>query len=558
MSYLKTLLLAIVYASAASSSPLLGLPSSAPSSSSPSSVPAAPVPAGQISLPTAPDPDFASTAQARRQIAAPRFDAANSVRALNSKYSRYYRRSASLGHPTHLPGDAPPLLHRRRRLDSRSLAELAQREEDEAREKRLLGTVGDILAGTTGLLGGVVGTLGAVLFDTNWGVAIASTSNEQADNEFITTIGVGTPSQPLKVVFDTGSSDTWVYSPACCYANDHKFFRPSASTTYSNRTLQNGKPVRARPGQSGQPWSVSYGGGYTTSSGYIGIDNITLGDSSNTAYPPLQASEVPVALLTSISGASRESRGMEGLVGLTPSTASETDGGWTTPMEKLITDRKIAAPYLSATLVRANRDTGRGGGGRYVLGAVDTAAVRSGENVAWVNTTSTFYWGTDYSTMRMGSVDIIPSNTVRRIIIDTGSTLLNLPSAIASNANKLIKGAWYDNASGIWAVPCQTGDPTYEAALDPSARTPPYWLDIAGSTFGIPAMDLVFSPTTPVFPANSTSSTNYCYSSIQIGPDAVSIVGGTFLKNHMVTFDWGPAPFRNRRMGFANRTDSPI
>ncbi|CAD6889337.1 unnamed protein product [Tilletia controversa] len=533
--FLKTVLIALVYASSTSSQLVYAAPANTA--------------AGQILLPASPDPAFAASAEARRQIAAPRFDAADSVRALNAKYNRYFRRTASLGYPSHLPGDAPPLLHRRRRA-------LAERNDD-VHDKRLL-DLGGVLAGTTDLLGNVVGSLGAVLFDSKWGIAIASTSNEQADNEWLTTLGVGTPSQNLQVVFDTGSSDTWVYSPACCYSDNHRFFQPAVSPTYSNRTLQNGKPVRARPGQAGQPWSVSYGGGYTTSSGYVGIDNVTLGDSNVLGYPPLQAAEVPIALLTSISGASRESRGMEGLVGFAPSIASDTDGGWTTPMEKLITSGKLAGPYLSATLARADRATGRGGGGRYVFGAIDTAAVRDGESVAFIPTTSTFYWGTNYGTMRMGSIDIIPSNTARRIIVDTGSTLLNFPVAIAANANKLIKGAWYDDRTGVWAVPCQTGDPTYEASLDPSLRTPPYWLDIANSTFGVPPADMVFSPNTPIFPANSTSSINYCYSSIQVGPDAVSIVGGTFLKNHMVTFDYGPAPFRNRRMGFANRTDSAI
>ncbi|KAK0518529.1 hypothetical protein OC834_007701 [Tilletia horrida] len=515
-------------------------------------------PNGQIALSTSSDPGFGSTPDARRRIAAPRFDAAESVTALKAKYRKSFRKRASLGAPgssSHLPADAPFLLHRRRRLNDE---QQQQQQQQQQQEKRLLNTVGSLLGGTTDLLGGVVGVLGTILFDGQFGIAVASTSNEQSDNEWLTTFGVGTPSQELQIVLDTGSSDTWVYSPACCYASNHDFFKPALSSTYSNRTVVNGKAVRARPGQPGQPWSLTYGSGYSTSSGYVGIDNVTLGDTSNLGSPPLQAAEVPIALITSITGQSRAGRGMEGLVGLAPSVLSDTEGGWTTPMEKLILDGKVAAPYLSATLGRADRTTGKGGGGRYLIGAIDNAAIRSGESVAWVDTTSQYYWGTSYDGMRMGSTDIVPSTTVRRVILDTGSALLNLPAAIAANANTLIKGAWYDNNSGVWVVPCRTGDPTYEASLDPAVRTPAYWLDIAGSSFGVPSLDLVFSPTTPLFPANATSAVDYCYSAIQVGPDAVSIVGGSFFKNHMVTFDWGPAPFRTRRMGFANRTDSPI
>ncbi|KAK0552522.1 hypothetical protein OC845_001666 [Tilletia horrida] len=517
---------------------------------------AAPASAGQIVLSTNPDPGFGSTADARRRIAASRFDAASSIGALKAKYnnanSRLFMRSPGAASSSHSsPSDTGPLfLHRRRRLDQ-------EERDQEEHDKRLLGLVGGLLNGVSSTLNGVVGALGTVLFDGQWGIALASTSNQEADNEWLTTLGIGTPTQQLQVVLDTGSPDTWVYSPSCCYQRNHNFFNPLTSLTYANRTVQNGQAVRAAPGTPGQSWSITYGNGYSGASGYVGIDNLTIGDSSNLSNPPLTAAALPVALLTGIQGTSRANRQMEGLVGLTPGFTSDTDGGWTTIMEKLITDGKVANPYLSATLTRANRTTGTGGGGRYIFGAVDTAAVRSGQSVAWINVTSTYYWGTNYQTMRVGNVDIVPSSltpNLRRVIIDTGSALMNLPSPIASGANKQIAGSWYDNTNSIWVIPCQTGESGYEA----TTQNPSYWLDIAGSSFGVAPVDYVFSPNTPIWPANATSSTSYCYSAFQVGPDAISIIGGTFLKNHMVTFDWGPPPFRTRRMGFANRTDVAI
>ncbi|KAL9934534.1 hypothetical protein V8E36_006309 [Tilletia maclaganii] len=506
---------------------------------------------GLISLGADNDPGFASTADARRRIAAPRFDAAESVNALKAKYNKFLRsRAPGLSSSGHLPADAPPLLHRKKRQLIAAL-EAAERDDEEDPEKRLLTLL-------NGLLNAVFGALSTILFDGKFGIAVASTSNEEADNEWLTTLGVGTPPQNLQVVLDTGSPDTWVYSPSCCYQNDRNYFKPSRSLTYSNRTVVAGQAVRARPGKPGQKWSVTYGNGYSTANGYVGIDNLTLGDSNNLRNPPLQAAELPIALITSMTGSSRAGRAMEGLVGLTPSITSDTDGGWTSPMERLISTGKLAQPYLSATLGRADRATGKNGGGRYLFGAVDNSAIRDGESVAWVNTTSTYYWGTNYDSMRMGSTNIVPPNTVQRIIIDTGSALLNLPSAITQNANNLIKGSYYDGNSGVWLVPCKVGDADYEASLADADKTLSYWLGIAGSSFGVSPLDMVFSPNTPLVPANATSSTDYCYSAFQVGPNAVSIVGGSFLKNHMVTFDFGPPPFTARRIGFANRTDAPI
>jgi hypothetical protein len=58
------------------------------------------------------------------------------------------------------------------------------------------------------------------------------------NNEYVGTIGVGTPPQYLTVVFDTGSSDVWFPSHVCTTCGKHKYFDNTLSSTYRAVTGQ--------------------------------------------------------------------------------------------------------------------------------------------------------------------------------------------------------------------------------------------------------------------------------------------------------------------------------
>lgn len=418
------------------------------------------------------------------------------------------------------------------------------------------------------LIDEVVSTASNLLLqhDEGWGITVAKTENEKQDNEWLVEAGFGTPAQTLKVIIDSGSPDAWSYSPQCCYASNHSHFDPAKSSTFSNRTVSNGKQARAQAGQPGTTWNITYGSGSTTS-GYLGIDTVSFANGG------LSIDNVTTALATAITGSSRASRGLEGILGIQPSVVqlSVYSGGVNSPFEQAVRAKKLKKPYLTATFVKANRRTGRGGGGRYTFGSVDRAALRG--EMTWVNTTSANFWGLSFDAVRVGDTNVSTSaNPARRMIVDTGSALVLFDGSTVDAINAQIYGSIKRNATTggssaattttPWLVPCDTGLIEYEARLPASKRNKPWYVKLGGRNFGVPVQDFVFWPLQPVPKASyngTDASPPMCISAFQPTSAPFAVLGDVFLKNHVVTFDTGVPganyTFSGRRIGFGNRVD---
>ena len=90
---------------------------------------------------------------------------------------------------------------------------------------------------------------------------------DYSDNQYVGTIGIGSPPQSFRVIFDTGSSDIWVPALACVRGcGHHPRFNPNASTSF--------QPVLR--GDSGETtsFSLTYGSGAVR--GSVAKETVTL------------------------------------------------------------------------------------------------------------------------------------------------------------------------------------------------------------------------------------------------------------------------------------------
>nr|DAD24981.1 TPA_asm: hypothetical protein HUJ06_026445 [Nelumbo nucifera] len=110
--------------------------------------------------------------------------------------------------------------------------------------------------------------------------------------EYIVKVGFGTPTQYVTLLFDTGSSLTWIQCQPCaisCYQQLEPIFDPSNSSSYSSipcDSVQCSQLVGPHPCNSTSKciYLMKYMGNFT-SIGYLGVDTLTI---SSDVFPGFQ------------------------------------------------------------------------------------------------------------------------------------------------------------------------------------------------------------------------------------------------------------------------------
>lgn len=312
------------------------------------------------------------------------------------------------------------------------------------------------------------------------------------DAEYYGIIGIGTPPQSFKVIFDTGSSNLWVPSSKCTLCNHHRYVS-SSSTSY----VKNGTAFR-----------ISYGSGSV--SGFLSKDNMALGN--------MKVSGLTFAEVTREYEQIFYTSPFDGILGLGyPQIAAD---GVKPPFDAMVDQRLVTNPVFSVYL---NRDTSGPVGGEILFGGIDKAHYTGA--ITYAPVTKQGFWQFRMDSMKVGTTTTV-CDTGCQVIADTGTSLVAGPSADIAEVNTAI-GAKPDNL-GQYIVSCNV------------TNLPIVTIAIAGKMFPLEAKDYVYR-------VNSTTCITGFMSLGDFSPhDATWILGDVFLGPYYSIFDRG-----QNRVGFA-------
>lgn len=238
------------------------------------------------------------------------------------------------------------------------------------------------------------------------------------DAQYYGEIGLGSPAQPFKVVFDTGSSNLWVPSKKCysvaCWI--HKTYNSKSSSSYQ----PDGRPIK-----------IQYGRG--SMEGILSTDDLSIAG--------LTVKQQTFGEATKLPGITFAVAKFDGLFGMGFDTISVDHVD--TPFKNMIQQKLVPDPVFSFYL---NRDQATSPGGEIILGGIDDKYIDG--DITYTPVTSEGYWqfkmdGVQMETTSNGSKLSEPVNACMdgcQAIADTGTSLIAGPVADIKQMNEAIGG----------------------------------------------------------------------------------------------------------------------
>jgi len=321
----------------------------------------------------------------------------------------------------------------------------------------------------------------------------------QNDLEYVVPVQIGTPGVTLKLDFDTGSSDLWVWSSELrANSSGHTIYKPSVSST--------SKPVP------GATWNISYGDG-SSASGNVYTDTIKIG----ALTIPNQAIELAEKLSSSF----LQSGGSDGLLGLAwPSINTVQPNSVATPVANII-QQGIAPGVFSVALDQGD------GNGFYTFGGIDPAkaGVQESDITYTPVDNSQGFWLFPSTSASINGQTITQSGNAA--ILDTGTTLALVSDQIANAIYQAIPGATLDQQQGGWIYPS-------------GAQIPSVSFAVGDTLYAVNPSDFAFGD----------AGNGMTFGGIQSrGNNPFDILGDVFLKSIYAVFDQS-----NVQIGVAQRT----
>jgi saccharopepsin len=236
-------------------------------------------------------------------------------------------------------------------------------------------------------------------------------------------ITIGTPPQTFKVVLDTGSSNLWVPSQECgsiaCYL--HTKYDSSASSTYA---------------KNGSVFEIHYGSGSLT--GFVSQDTMTIGDLTVKKQDFAEATEEP--------GLAFAFGRFDGILGLGYDTISVNKiiPPFYNMVNQGLLDKAVFAFYLG--------DTNKGEESEAIFGGIDDAHYEG--KITYIPLRRKAYWEVDLDSIAFGDASAKLENT--GVILDTGTSLIALPSTLAELLNKEMGAK--KGYNGQYTIECEKRD----------------------------------------------------------------------------------------------------
>lgn len=312
-------------------------------------------------------------------------------------------------------------------------------------------------------------------------------------------VGIGTPPQMFRVIFDTGSSNLWVPSSHCGILNiacrTHRRYKDSSSSTFQ---------------KNGTTFSIQYGTGSLT--GYISKDNVKMGDMTIKGQLFAEAIKEP--------GYTFVAAKFDGILGMGFPTIAVT--GAVPVFNNMIDQSLVDEPVFAFWL---NRKLDGEDGGELTLGGMDPAHYTG--NFTWAPVTLSAYWEFKVDGMMFGDRPLCAGGC--NAIADTGTSLMTGPTREVA---QIYAAAGATPVSGVAIIDC-----TKIKSL------PMFTIMIEGTKFTLTADQYVLKVTEL---GQTQCLLGITGMDIPAPAGPLWILGDVFLGPYYTVFDMG-----NKRVGFA-------
>lgn len=216
--------------------------------------------------------------------------------------------------------------------------------------------------------------------------------NQFSEAQYYGKIALGTPPQYFDVIFDTGSSNTWVPTTNCTSCGSHPRYDQTRSSSY-------------RP--DGRIFRIEYGSGPVA--GWFDEDVIDLGG-LKTRHTFAQIDDASGLGLAYLLGK------FDGLVGM--GFPSISVGGVPPVFNTLMAEKKVDQPVFGFYLDHVGQN------GELFIGGVNPAHFRG--NLTYIPLTAQTYWQVHMTGLKVNGASV---TTATKAIFDTGTSLIAGPTA---------------------------------------------------------------------------------------------------------------------------------